>query len=68
MTEFEQAIIVAIREIVRNTNAPASTIAVAGKVHLSDRQARRYLVKLEARRCVLRMGCRRGWLPQAALY
>jgi response regulator of citrate/malate metabolism len=60
--DFEQAIIRAIKEIVRNTGSPASTIAVAGKIHLSDRQTRRYLNRLEQGQKVQRIGCRRGWL------
>lgn len=63
--DFERAVVKAITEVVRHTGGPASTLAVASRVYLSDRQARRYLVRLEQSRQVQRVGQRGGWLLAA---
>lgn len=64
---FDEVLVQAIRELTRGTRQPATTLAIAGRVCLSDRQTRRWLVALENRGTVQRVGLRRGWqLPPCA--
>ncbi len=63
VSAFERQIADVVRAVVRDTGAPARTLAVAGRLYLSDRQVRRYLAMLEARQAVRRVGQRGGWLP-----
>jgi DNA-binding IscR family transcriptional regulator len=60
-TPYDNLLLRAIGEVVRHTGAPARTVAVAGRVWLSERQTRRYLVQLERRGLVVRRGQRGGW-------
>lgn len=66
MTPQQLSLLDTIRAIHRDTYAPVKTIALASRIYLCDRQARRYLCELEARGVVRRVGQRGGWLPVAA--
>jgi DNA-binding GntR family transcriptional regulator len=52
-----------IVEVHRRTGAPVRTIAVAARMGKGDRCIRRYLVSLERRGQLRRVGQRGGWLP-----
>jgi len=63
VSTFERQIVEMVQAVVRDTGVPARTLAIAGRLYMSDRQVRRYLARLEARQAVRRVGRRGGWLP-----
>lgn len=63
MTPFEAAVYRKVCTLYRTTQGPVRTVIVADMLGKHDRYIRYFLVRLEQKNIIERVGQRGGWLP-----
>ncbi|MBL8161200.1 MAG: hypothetical protein JNJ61_04385 [Anaerolineae bacterium] len=63
MTPYESMIFAQLCQLYRNSHSPVRTLILADLLGKHDRYIRTYLVRLEKKEYIRRVGQRGGWLP-----